>query len=58
MSIVLFRFYKCNITDCMHGSNPIMVNNFVFLFGCMPVGQASDSMMAPAKRLLSKLVVA
>ena len=38
--------------------NPIMVNNFAFLFGCMPVSQASDSMTASAKRLLSKSVVA
>ena len=27
--------------------NPIMVNNFASLFNCMPVGRASDSMMAP-----------
>ena len=27
--------------------NPITVNNFASLFNCMPVGQASDSMMAP-----------
>ena len=27
--------------------NPITVNNFAFLFNCMPVGRASDSMMAP-----------
>ena len=29
--------------------NPIMVNNFAFLFGYMLVGQDSDSMTAPAK---------
>ena len=27
--------------------NPITVNNFNSLFNCMPVGRASDSMMAP-----------
>ena len=27
--------------------NPITVNNFASLFNCTPVGQASDSMMAP-----------
>ena len=27
--------------------NPITVNNFASLFNCMPVGRASDSMMAP-----------
>ena len=27
--------------------NPIRVNNFASLFNCTPVGQASDSMMAP-----------
>ena len=27
--------------------NPIAVNNFASLFNCTPVGQASDSMMAP-----------
>ena len=27
--------------------NPIMVNNFASLFNCTPVGQESDSMMAP-----------
>ena len=27
--------------------NPIMVNNFASVFNCMPVGRASDSMMAP-----------
>ena len=29
--------------------NPIMVNNFAFLCGCMLVDQDSDSMMVPAK---------
>ena len=27
--------------------NPITVNNFAPLFNCMPVGRASDSVMAP-----------
>ena len=27
--------------------NPITVDNFAALFNCMPVDQASDSMMAP-----------
>ena len=27
--------------------NPVTVNNFASLFNCTPVGQASDSMMAP-----------
>ena len=27
--------------------NPIMVDNFVSLFNCTPVGGASDSMMGP-----------
>ena len=26
--------------------NPVTVNNYVSLFNCMPVGRASDSMMA------------
>ena len=29
------------------GFNPITVNNFASLFNCMPVGRASDSVMAP-----------
>ena len=36
--------------------NPITVNNFASLFGCTPAGRASDSMTAPAERLLSKSV--
>ena len=27
--------------------NPIMVDNYAAFFNCMPVGRASDSMMAP-----------
>ena len=27
--------------------NPIMVDNFAFLFNCMPVGRTSDSLMVP-----------
>ena len=27
--------------------NPITVGNFAFLFNCTPLGQTSDSMMAP-----------
>ena len=27
--------------------NPIMDNNYAAFFNCMPVGRASDSMMAP-----------
>ena len=30
----------------------ITVNNFASFFNCMPVGRASDSMMAPTKKLL------
>ena len=28
--------------------NPIMVDNYAAFLNCMPVGRASDSMMAPA----------
>ena len=28
--------------------NPITVNNFTLLFNCMPIGQGSDFMIAPA----------
>ena len=41
--------YNINImqqTTCLV-FNPITVNNFASLFNCMPVGGASDSMMAP-----------
>ena len=27
--------------------NPIMIDNYAAFFNCMPVGRASDSMMAP-----------
>ena len=36
--------------------NPITVNKFASLFGCTPAGRASDSITAPALRLLSKSV--
>ena len=36
--------------------NPITVNNIASLFNCTPVGRASDSMMAPTKSYLFKLV--
>ena len=32
--------------------NLITVGNFAFLFNCTPVGQISDSMMVPTKRLI------
>ena len=41
--------YNINVirqTACMV-VNPITVNNFASLFGCMPAGGASDSMTAP-----------
>ena len=36
--------------------NPVTVNTFASLFDGMPAGRASDSMTAPAYRLLSKSV--
>ena len=42
--------YNINViqqTACMV-VNPVTVNNFAFLFGCTPVGRASDSMTAAA----------
>ena len=30
--------------------NPIMVDNFAFLFNCIPVGRTSDSMTFPTKK--------
>ena len=32
--------------------NPIMVNNFDFLYNCMLVGRASDSVMAPRHKAI------
>ena len=32
--------------------NQITVGNFAFLFNCTPVGQTSNSMMVPTKRLI------
>ena len=41
--------YNLNVmrqSACL-GFNPIRVNNYASLFYCMPVGRASDSIMAP-----------
>ena len=36
--------------------NPITVNNFASLFNCMPVGRASDSMIAQTYRYFPKFL--
>ena len=49
--IVRFKRIGCNINIMQQSAclvfNPITVNNFASPFNCMPVGRASDSMMAP-----------
>ena len=45
-NIVRYKRIGYNI-NIMRVFNPITVNNFASLFNCMPVGRASDSMMAP-----------
>ena len=38
---------KANLQTLCLVFDPINVNNFASLFNCMPVGRASDSIMAP-----------
>ena len=49
--IVRYKRIGCNINIMRQSAylvfNPITVNNFASLFNCTPVGQASDSVMAP-----------
>ena len=46
-----YRRIGYNLNVMQHSAcsvfNPIMVDNYAAFFNCTPVGQASDSMMAP-----------
>ena len=53
--ITRYRRIGCNLnvtrqTACLV-FNPIMVDSYAAFFNCTPVGQASDSMMAPDIKL-------
>ena len=53
--IVCYKRIRYNINIMQQSAclvfSPITVNNFASLFNCTPVGQASDSMMAPDIKL-------